>query len=92
VIGLAFFLGAVVFGSGLMTAVIIAIDRHRFAKPDLSLSRAERKRLYRTLTFGKRYDARRAYRAWSTASTTTVKVEIGFGLALLLLAGLLKIV
>jgi len=92
VIGLSLFVALVALVSGLMTGLAIAIDRHRFAKPDLTLSRADRKRFYRSLTFGKRYGARRAYRAWSTASITTVKVEIGLGLVLLLLAGLLKFV
>ena len=61
VIGLALFFALVALASGLMTTVIIVIDLHSFAKPDLTLSRAERKRFYRTLTFGKRYDARPGY-------------------------------
>jgi hypothetical protein len=44
------------------------------------------------LTFGQRYNARRAYRGWSIASITMVKDEIGVGLVLLVLAGVLKVI
>jgi hypothetical protein len=78
--------------AALVTALVIVLRRRFQPKPDLSLSGAERKELLRSLPRSERHQVRMRYDTWSSTTMRFLAAIMTVGVALLLLAAVLRLI